>query len=187
MEKQITEYKSRVHLFWTGGQSAAPCRHPKPAHNSSKDDYANGPYSLLFSQEWAKGSMWKEQLFPTHVENKPRERKEGTWTGDGNTDPYTRPGFCSLALKSAGNGHNSTVISSAESGQWGSEPELRAQEMGSSHAATSPEFQPGTKQLEAGPSPWVVTHHSSGNDAATQCFTRTSLLFLHKMPFTSPK
>lgn len=104
-------------MFWTGGQSAAPCWHPKPAHNSTKDDYANAPHSLLFSQEWEKGSMWKKQLFPSHVENKPRERREGMWTEDSNTSPC-RAGRC--------------LQWSYRSGQQGSEPQLRAQEMNSS-------------------------------------------------------
>lgn len=34
-------HKGWVHLFWTGGQSAALCQQPKPAHNGPKDDYAN--------------------------------------------------------------------------------------------------------------------------------------------------
>lgn len=49
MKKQIIMlHKDGVHLFWTGGQSAALCQQPKPTHNSPKDDYANASQPAIF-------------------------------------------------------------------------------------------------------------------------------------------
>lgn len=74
MKKQISMlHKGRVHLFWTGGQSAALCQQPKPTHNSPKDDYANASQPSYFPRNRRRAPsrscnclavMWKnKQVF----------------------------------------------------------------------------------------------------------------------------
>lgn len=73
MEKQIIMlHKGWVHLFWTGGQSAALCQQPKPTHNSPKDDYANASQPSYFPRNRRRAPsrsyncfavMWKNKQF----------------------------------------------------------------------------------------------------------------------------
>lgn len=64
-------------MFWTGGRAATQRRHPKPAHNSTKDDYANAPPSPAIFPGTGRRGLRVEEAIVSHSCGKQTERKKG--------------------------------------------------------------------------------------------------------------